>query len=138
MLPQLWAGSGLQGQSLLGAGGTGALGSLDQAFGASFPEYGTGVSYFMYLGNRSAQAGALRAQLEASQTQVNLQRSRQQINLEVRQAITGLLQGRSQVEAAHEAADLARRVLEAEHKKLDAGLSTAYDVVLRDRDFGRR
>jgi hypothetical protein len=57
------------------------------AFGAAFPEYGAGASYFMYLGNRSAQADALRAQLEANQTQVNLQRSRQQIDLEVRQAI---------------------------------------------------
>ena len=129
MLPQLsvfglYAGSGLQGNSLLGPVGTGAGGSLDQALGAAYPEYGTGMSYFMYLGNRSAQADGLRAQLEANQTQVNLQRARQQINLEVRQAITGLVQGRSQVEAAHEAAELARRVLEAEHKKLDAGLST--------------
>ncbi len=140
MLPQLslfglYAGSGLQGQSLLGAGGAGALGSLDQALGANFPEYGSGLSYFMYLGNRSAQADALRAQLEADQTQVSLQRSRQQITLEVRQAIIGLFQGRSQVEAAHDAANLARRVLEAEQKKLDAGLSTPYDVILRSRDL---
>ena len=39
------------------------------------------------------------------------------------------------MEAAHEAADLARQVLEAERKKLDAGISTPYDVVLRDRDL---
>ena len=140
MLPQLstfglYAGSGLQGNALLGASSAGSLGSVNQALGAAFPEYGSGVSYFMYLGNRSAQADGLRSQLEANQTQVNLQRSRQQINLEVRQAITGLLQGHSQVEAAHEAADLARQVLEAERKKLDAGISTPYDVVLRDRDF---
>lgn len=140
MLPQLstyglYAGSGLQGASLIGAPSTGGAGSLGQAFGAANPEYGAGMSYFMYLGNRSAQADGMRAQLEANQTQVNLQKSRQQINLEVRQAITGLVQGRSQVEAAHEAAELARQVLEAEHKKLDAGISTPYDVVLRDRDF---
>lgn len=140
MLPQLstfglYAGSGLQGNALLGAGNAGSLGSLNQALSAAYPEYGSGISYFMYLGNRSAQADGLRAQLEANQTQVNLQRSRQQINLEVRQAITGLMQGRAQVEAAHEAADLARQVLEAERKKLDAGISTPYDVVLRDRDF---
>ena len=141
MLPQLstfglYAGSGLQGNALLGsATSAGSFGSVDQALGAAFPEYGSGVSYFMYLGNRSAQADGLRSQLEVNQTQVNLQRSRQQINLEVRQAITGLLQGHSQVEAAHEAADLARQVLEAERKKLDAGISTPYDVVLRDRDF---
>lgn len=140
MLPQLstfglYAGSGLQGNALLGAASAGGIGSLSEAFGAAFPEYGTGMSYFMYLGNRSAQADGLRAQLEANQTQVNLQRSRQQINLEVRQAITGLLQGRAQFEAAREAADLADQVLLAERKKLDAGISTPYDVVLRDRDF---
>ena len=138
LLPQLstfglWAGSGLNGASLVGTAGT--LSSLDQAFGAAFPEYGAGASYFMYLGNRSAQADALRAQLEANQTQVNLQRSRQQIDLEVRQAITGLIQDQSQVRAAHDAAGLARRVMEAEKIKLDAGISTPYDVVLRERDY---
>ncbi len=140
MLPEfntfgLWAGSGLTGNALLGAESGGGFGSLNQAFGADFPEYGGGMSYFMYLGNRSAQADGLRAQLEANQTQVNLQRSRQQINLEVRQAMTGLVQGRAQVEAAHEASELALQVLDAERKKLEAGISTPYDVVLRDRDF---
>lgn len=141
MLPNLsvfglWAGSGLSGNPLLDAGGPGGAGvSVNQAFTANYPEYGAGMSYFMYLRNRSEQADGLRAQLEASQSQVNLQRSRQQINLEVRQAVTGLVQGRSQVEAAHEASELARQVLEAEQKKLDAGISTPYDVVLRDRDY---
>lgn len=141
MLPQLsifglWAGSGLTGNPLI-PGGTigGAANSLNQAFVADYPEYGTGMSYFMYLRNRSEQADGLRAQLETNQSQVNLQRSRQQVNLEVRQAITGLVQGRSQVEAAHQATELARQVLEAEQKKLDAGISTPYDVVLRDRDY---
>jgi outer membrane protein TolC len=138
LLPQLslfglYAGSGLEGNSVLGQAG--ALNSLNQTFGAAFPEYGTGMSYFMYLGNRSAQADSVRAQLEANQGQVNLQRLRQQINVEVRQAITQLEQGRVQVDAAHTAANLARLVLEAEHKKLDAGMSTPYDVVLRERDY---
>jgi outer membrane protein TolC len=39
------------------------------------------------------------------------------------------------VRAAHEAVDLARRVMEAEKIKLDAGVSTPYDVVLRERDY---
>ncbi|HJT87262.1 MAG TPA: TolC family protein [Bryobacteraceae bacterium] len=141
VLPQLstfglYAGSGLQGNSLLSLlGSEGGAGSLGQAFGAAFPEYGAGASYFMYLGNRSALADSMRSQLETNQSQVNLQRSRQQIDLEVRQAITGLVQGQSQVQAAHRAADLARRVLDAEQKKLDAGISTPYDIVLRTRDL---
>jgi len=59
---------------------------------------------------------------------------RQQISLEVRQAAIGLIQGRAQVQAAHEAVVLADQSLEAERKKLQAGISTAYNVVLRERD----
>ena len=54
--------------------------------------------------------------------------------LEVRQAIIGLIQGKAQVEAAHQAVLLARQTLDAEQKKLEAGVSTPYQAVLRQRD----
>jgi outer membrane protein TolC len=66
--------------------------------------------------------------------EVNQQNSRNQTNLQVRQARIGLIQGKAQVEAAREAVRLAQVTLEAEKKKLDAGLSTSYNVVLRTRD----
>ena len=137
LLPQasvfgLFAGSGLQGNSLIATGGAG--GSLQESFSAAYPEYGSGLSLFLFLRNRSARADYLRAQLEAGQLQVTLQRSRQQIALEVRQAITGLIQGRAQVAAAHEAAVLADQVLDAEHKKFALGVSSTYEVILRERD----
>jgi outer membrane protein TolC len=129
----LYAGSGLTGDSIVATGGLG--GSLRQDFSAQYPEYAAGISATVVLRNRSAQADNLRARLEEQQLQVQLQRTRQQIGLEVRQAIISLLQGAAQVQASHEAVRLAQRAADAEREKLDVGVSTSYDVILRDRDL---
>jgi len=128
----LYAGAGLAGNTLLATSGTAA--SLGQDFVLQYPEYGGGVSTVVPIRNRSAQADNLRARLERRQLQVNLQNTRQQVSLEVRQAIIGLIQGRAQVESSHEAVKLANQTADAERKKLQVGLSTAYNVILRDRD----
>jgi outer membrane protein len=129
----LYAGSGLQGNTNLVS--SGASDSLHQTFAGNFPEYGGGLSMNLPFRNRSAQADNLRAQLEEHQLEVGLQRSRNQVSLEVRQAIIGLVQGKAQVEAAHQAVRLARETFEAEQKKLAAGVSTSYNVILRERDL---
>jgi outer membrane protein TolC len=129
----LYASSGLQGNTLLETGGAG--GSLAQSLGASYPETAYGLSFTAAVRNRSAQADNARAQLERNQMEVSKQNTRNQINLQVRQARIGLIQGKAQVEAAREAVQLAQVTLEAEKKKLDAGLSTSYNVVLRTRDL---
>ena len=128
----LYAGSGLEGNTLQTTGGAG--GSLGQAFTADFPEYAGGFSLNLPFRNRAAQADNLRAQLEGNQLEVELQNSRNQVALEVRQAIIGLIQGKAQVEAAHQAVLLARQTLDAEQRKLQAGVSTPYQAVLRQRD----
>ncbi len=128
----LYAGAGLAGNTqLLDAG---ASQSLTQDIVAAYPEYAGGMSVTVPLRNRSAQADNLRARLEERQLQVNLQNSRQQVGMEVRQATIGLIQGKAQVEAAHEAVKLATQTADAERKKLQVGASTAYNVILRDRD----
>ncbi|HWP85571.1 MAG TPA: TolC family protein, partial [Terriglobia bacterium] len=115
---------------------TGGLGdSLQQTFGLDFPEYAGGFSLTVPLRNRASQADYLRAQLQQNQLQVSRQRTENQIALEVRQAVIGLVQGKAQVEAAHEATRLAQQTLEAEQKKLQAGVSTPYQVILRERDL---
>jgi outer membrane protein TolC len=129
----LYAGSGLTGDSLAATAGLGS--SLRQDFVAQYPEYAAGVSATVVLRNRSAQADNLRARLEDQQLQVQLQRTRQQIGLEVRQAIISLMQGSAQVQASHEAVRLAQRTADAEREKLEVGVSTGYDVILRDRDL---
>ncbi len=128
----LYASSGLAGNGALATAGAGA--SLNQDLIAAYPEYASGLSLTVPLRNRSAQADNLRARLEERQLQVSLQQLRQQIGLEVRQAVIGLVQGKAQVEAAHEAVALADQTADAERKKLLAGISTPYTVVLRERD----
>jgi len=129
----LYAGSGLQGDTAASVAGAGE--SLRQTFGGDFPEYAGGLSLSLPIRNRASQADNLRAQLEGNQLEVGLQRSRNQIALEVQQAIIMLIQGKAQVESAHQAGRLARQTLEAEQKKLQAGVTTPYQVVLRQRDL---
>jgi len=129
----LYAGAGLTGDSLKASNGLG--GSLSQAFDATYPEYAAGVSATVPIRNRSAQADALRARLEQQQLNVQVQRSRQRIELEVRQAVISLIQGQAQVEAAHEAMELAQLLADTEREKLLLGVSNPYDVVLRERDL---
>ncbi|PWT81880.1 MAG: hypothetical protein C5B57_09650 [Blastocatellia bacterium] len=129
----LYAGAGLTGDTLQLANGLGT--SLGQAFDATYPEYAAGVGATIPLRNRSAQADNMRARLEEQQLTVQLQRSEQRIGLEVRQAIVNLIQGKAQVEATHEAVRLAERSADAEREKLEFGVSTPYDVILRERDL---
>jgi len=129
----LYASSGLQGNTALTTGGV--AGSLSQSFGAAYPETAYGVSMTAAIRNRSAQADNIRSQLERNQMEISQQNTSNQIALQVRQSRIGLIQGKAQVAAAHEAVRLAQVTLDAERKKLDAGLSTSYQVVLRTRDL---
>lgn len=128
----LYAGAGLAGNTRPDTTGAGT--SLYQDIAAAYPEYAGGLSLSLSIRNRSSQADNLRARLEERQLQVNLQALRQQVDLEVRQAVTGLVQGEAQVEAAHQALLLANETAEAERQKLAVGVST---VLLRSLTAAR-
>jgi outer membrane protein TolC len=128
-----FAGAGLQGSSDLSD--SGMIDAFGQSFSAKYPEYAGGMSLSIPLRNRTAQADNLRSQLEKNQLLIGRQRSRNTIAMEVRKAIIGLIQGKAQVEAAHKAASLAREIWEGERSKLEAGASTSYQVILRERDL---
>jgi outer membrane protein TolC len=138
LLPSLsvfgfYAGSGLEGTSTTDSNGmTSAFG---QSFNGSNPEYAGGFSLSIPLRNRAAQADNLRSQLETNQLVINQQKSRNAVSMEIQKAIIGLAQGKAQVEAAHKAASLAREIWEGEKVKLEAGASTSYQVILRERDY---
>jgi outer membrane protein TolC len=129
----LFAGSGLTGDNP--AVSTGAAKSLGQDFAAQYPEYASGMSMVLPLRNRAAQADNLRARLEQEQLEVGMERLKQQVELEVRQAMVSLAQGKAQVEASNEALKLAGEVVDGEQARLESGVSTTYNVVLRQRDL---
>jgi outer membrane protein TolC len=128
-----YAGAGLAGNSA--ASDTGIWDALGQSMTGDFPEYAGGMTLTLPFRNRQAQADNLRSQYEGKQLQISLLRSRNQVSLEVRKAIIGLIQGKAQVAAAHEAVRLAREIWEGEKNRLDAGVSTSYNVILRERDL---
>jgi outer membrane protein len=113
----------------------GVASSLMQMAQGAFPEYSVGLSLTVPLKNRAAQADNLRAQFEMQQAQITLQSLRNQDELAIRQAMVGLVQGKAEIEAAHEAVVLAQQSLDAEQKKLAVGASTLYNVTLRQRDL---
>jgi outer membrane protein len=114
---------------------SGTSGSLLQMAQGTFPEESVGFALTLPIKNRSAQADNLRAQFEMQQTQFSLQALRNQAELAIRQAMIGLVQGKAQEEAAHQAVILAQQSLDAEQKKLAVGASTFYNVILRQRDL---
>jgi outer membrane protein TolC len=128
-----YAGAGLQGSNADGS--SGLIDSFGQSFKAVYPEYAGGLSLSIPLRNRTAQADNLRSQLEKNQLLISQQRLRNTISMEVRKAVIGLMQGKAQVEAARKAVELAREMWKGEQIKLEAGASTSYQVILRERDF---
>ncbi|OFW40852.1 MAG: hypothetical protein A3J28_17300 [Acidobacteria bacterium RIFCSPLOWO2_12_FULL_60_22] len=109
--------------------------ALGQVRRFDFPEYSVGFALTIPIANRSAQADDLRARLELRQAETALQRTRNQIRLEVQNAIVALLQARAQIAAASKATDRSKQTLDAEEKKLQAGVSTPYNVIRVQRDL---
>jgi len=75
------------------------------------------------------------AKVSLQQAQVNLENQEQQAFLEIRNAVRDVETSYKQVQAYRLARELALENLEAEQKKLKVGLTTNYDVLLRQRDL---
>jgi outer membrane protein TolC len=115
---------------------TGGLGTaFEQVFERRFPEYAAGFIFSFSPRNRAAQADNLRSRMELRQAETSLQRTRNQIREEVRNAIIGLTQARAQVVASTKAVGSVLQTLDAEQKKLRAGTSTSYNVIRVQRDL---
>lgn len=104
--------------------------SLTQVLHDRFPYYSYGVNLTIPIRNRAAQADAARAQLEQRELQAMLQRQRNQIEQDVRNAEIAVTQAKAQIDAASKATELARQTLDAERKKFQLGESTTLNVIL--------
>ena len=109
--------------------------ALRQVRRFTYPDYAFGFSLSIPLRNRSAQADNLRARLDKQQSDISMQITRSDIEVEIRRAIIGLIQAKSQVEAASKARELGEQNLAAEEARLLNGISTPYDVIRRQRDY---
>jgi outer membrane protein TolC len=109
---------------------TGGYGSaLDQIFTGKNPTYAVGLQLTLPLRNRVAQADMARDQLQLRQTQVRERQLRNQVQLEVEDALIGMRRARAAYDAAVETRMLQEQSLAFEQIRFNEGVSTAFFVI---------
>ncbi len=108
---------------------------LDNMINNNYPTYEGGLNLTLPIRNRAAQAANATAQLNERQQETSYRQLQNTIVLAVRNAMIALQQDRATVAASDEARVLAQQTYVDEKKKYELGSSTAYNVVLRERDM---
>ena len=106
-----------------------------QIFHNNFPVYAGQLTVSLPLRNRANQADNIHAQLVQRQFEAEVQQTKNNALLDVRNTIIAVEQGRAQVEAASKARELQQQTFDAEEKKYQLGASTVYNVILTQRDL---
>jgi outer membrane protein TolC len=124
----------------IAAGGVGSLAGgygnlLGQIFRRNYPNYSAGFSLSIPLRNRAAQSDYATSLIEIRQNELTLQKTKNQIRVDVQNAVIGIQQARARHEAALQARALAEQTLEADQKKFELGATTAFQVVQDQRDL---
>jgi outer membrane protein TolC len=115
------------------AGGYGNL--LAEIARRNYPNYSAGFSLTIPFRNRAAQSDFTTSLLEIRQNELNLQKSVNQVRVDVQNAVIGLQQARARYEASVKARVLQQQTLDADQKKYGLGAATAYQVVQDQRDL---
>jgi outer membrane protein len=108
---------------------------LQQTVNSTGPDKGVGFSLNIPIRNRPAQADQARSLLEYRQAELRLEQLYTQIRMQVVNAQFALTNDRAQVISARAAHDYAQQSLDSEKKKLSLGASTAYNVLLQQKNF---
>jgi outer membrane protein TolC len=114
---------------------TDLLGSWQNAFNNSSPDYFVGLNLNIPFRNRVAKADQYRSELEYQQASVRKEQLRKQIRIEVRNAQYALEQSRARVESARKARDLASRTFDITKKEQDLGSGSTYQTMTAQRDL---
>jgi outer membrane protein len=125
-------GAGVPGVGYL-AGGIGNL--LAQEFRRNYPNYSAGFSLNIPIRNRAAQSDYVTSQLELRQNELSLQKTVNQVGVDVQNAAIGLQQARARYDASEKARVLQQQTLDGDRRKYELGASTPYQVMLDQRDL---
>jgi len=117
--------------------GNGYPNAFSHLFNSSAPDKGAGVNITIPIRNRAAQADQVRSELEYRQAELRLQQLKNQIGIDVRNAVFALQQNKARVVAAQEGERLAQESLDAEQKKYALGASTTTLVLQAQRDLAQ-
>ncbi|MGA3028399.1 MAG: TolC family protein [Bryobacteraceae bacterium] len=122
-----------QGVAAYAVGGYGNL--LAEIARRNYPNYSAGFALNIPLRNRAAQSDYATSLLEIRQNELNLQKSVNQVRVDVQNAVIGVQQARARYEASVKARVLQQQTLDADQKKYGLGAATAYQVVQDQRDL---
>jgi outer membrane protein TolC len=124
------------GSTILNSTFVGGYGNfLAEIFRRNYPNYSAGLALNIPLRNRAAQADYVTSLIEIRQNELSLQKSTNQVRVDVQNAVIGLQQARARYDAGVKARVLSGQTLDADQKKLALGASTAFQVVQDQRDY---
>jgi outer membrane protein TolC len=103
--------------------------SLSDAFKFLYRNWSVGLTLTIPVSNFISRAAYAQARLELDKSLLELDETRKQVFLEVRDSVREIETNAKRVEAYRLASRLAERRLQAEEKKLEVGLTTNYFVL---------
>jgi outer membrane protein TolC len=109
--------------------------AFDQLFQFRFPTYGFGLTLQLPLRNRASAANLADAAIQKKRNLYSLRSNEQTVRLDVVQAVAGVELAKASVEQATVALGFAQQRLEAEQKKYDLGVNTAFFVLQAQNDL---
>jgi outer membrane protein len=134
LLPQLdltgaYASNGLGGTQFTDAGIKQTSSSMNQLFGFTYPTYYAQLSLTLPLKNRAAKAEMGNALVSRRSDLYTERQTREQVMLDVSNAVHQLEQAKLSIAAGKESLDLAKKTLAAEQRKYELGSQTIFFVL---------
>ena len=108
---------------------------LGDVFTNAYPQWTVGVQIGYPLGANTAHANLARVKLEYQQSEAQLKNQQMQVVAQVRAAGRAVVTNQKRVESARVSRQLQEKKLEAEEKKIAAGMSSTFFVFQAQRDL---
>lgn len=110
---------------------------LAQILRRNFPDYSAGFSLNLPFRNRASQADYVTDQLQLRQTELQLQRTLNQVRVDVKTAVIGLEQARARDQTAVDTRALAEESLKAEQSRFHYGVATVAQVIQAQKELAQ-
>ena len=108
---------------------------LGDVFNGANPTWTFGITVGYPLGANTAHANLARVRLEYQQAEATLKNQQMQVVAQVRSAVRNVNTNQQRVQAARASRELQEKKLDAEEKKLAAGMSSTFLVFQAQRDL---
>jgi outer membrane protein len=113
----------------------GMSGALKQTMKFTYPNWNLGLTFSLPLANVFSRAALAQAKLNVRQTMLEMENQKDQVYVEVKNAVRSVEANYKRIQAYSKARELAEQKLAAEEEKRRVGMSTNYLVLSYQRDL---